>query len=242
MSDYIINGDTLKGIADAVRGVYYDNNLMTPQQMKNKIEAIQLGYDWDINAATNSRVDANGRWIRPQGYPNLDLIEIDEDSSELYLTYDLSKTPGISWISVYVDTAVGNGKYKVERGHLENNVFIADESHEQNKATYFRQDLDENDGLVQLWRVISNDNITLFGFGSHNASGSSTNYHNQLQPCVEKVGRLDWVSNISSSNAGTSTSARTWGTFWLEREAVKNNGNRALSAINSAWVNCYSLV
>ena len=190
----------------------------------------------------NIHVDGNGRWVRPQGYPNLDAIEIAEDSSELYLTYDLNKTPGIAWISVYANTVASSGKYKVERGHLENNVFVADESHEQNKDTFFRQDLDANDGLIQLWRVISNDQITVFGFGSRNASGSSTNYHNQLQPCVEKVGRLDWLSNIASSNIGTSTSARSWGTLWLEREAVKNKGNRALTSMVSAWQNCCSLV
>ena len=86
----------------------------------------------------------NYHWVRPQEYPDLDALydTIGDDESCVYLTYDLRKTPGVGWIGIYSYGAT----YYVERGHVENGTFVADESTQMSSYGYFRQALDSTNG------------------------------------------------------------------------------------------------
>ena len=152
---------------------------MTPAQIQTKLEESRLSPKIESVAKNTST------WVRPEGYPNLDILKagIGDTESAIYLTYDLSKTPDIAWIGVYTAGAT----YYVARGHIANNVFVADyTSSAISGSGYFRQALDSANGNVQLWKVYSSGNLTRFGFSTNSATTAECHL-NTLQPCVERV-------------------------------------------------------
>lgn len=237
MSRYTIEGETLTGLADAVRRMRHEKNQMTPAQIEAKIRASRLGIPIDVSCHV-----IDGRWVRPEEYPDLDSIEITDDFDGVYLTYDLRKTPGYGWIGIYTTLAVSGKKWKVERGHLSNGEFISDYSSENlNSGAYFRQTLDNANGDVQLWKISSSDgHISGCRFCTL-TSTSANNLNNTLQPCVERVGRLDWLSGSLTGSHGTGGTYTAFPTVWLERDAVKTEGKGKLTSLGSAWSNAYSL-
>ena len=235
---YVVKEETLTGIADAVRGMRYEKGEMTPTEIEAKIRASHLG----IPITVSNHIDPEtGKWKRPAEYPDLDSIDIPDDFDGVYLTYDLRKTPGYGWIGVNCELHETGGTYTIERGHLENGVFIVDETHTENDNVTFRQALDDAYGDVQLWRVrSSNKKIARFGFMADGVS-NNTNQGNMLQPCVERVGRLDYVISIAGNNINTNPSYKSYGTVWLERDAVKITGKQKCTSCQNAWRYCYSL-
>ena len=167
-----------------------------------------------------SDVDENGHWIRPQEYPNLDLVQMPDSFDGAYFTYDLRINQEINWISLYCNTSDSGGKYNVERGHLENNVFVADESFNNNtKGTYFRQALDVANGEVQLWRVYSTNKITQLTFGYYTGWNNKAAMDNN-QPCVERRASLDYMTTHTGSPM--STSSRCWATMYLKKDYLED--------------------
>lgn len=233
MSTYFVNGDTMTGIADAIRFKTDTTDTMLPSEMIDKINGITYGCNISIS---NHMV--GGKWVRPSEYPDLDSITIPSDFDGMYLTYDLRKTPGYGWIGLYIQIESSSGKYYVERGHLENGVFVADETYEQARNSYFRQALDETYGDVQLWRVTGVGHILRKGFCPSTAS-SSTAIFNQLQPCVECVGRLDYLNNLVGTVRSRSSIAQS--TLWMEHEAIKISGEKNITVLSNVWRGCYSL-
>ena len=233
MSQYLIQDTTLSGIADAVRDLRHEKGLMTPAQIEAKIKSTSLGFPIKIS---NHMV--NGQWVRPQEYPDLDSITIPSDFDGMYLTYDLRKTPGYGWIGIYCQCDSSSGEFYVERGHLESGEFVIDETHTQAKNTYFRQALDSTYGDVQLWRVRGKGRITRKGF-CPSTSSSSTALINQLQPCVECVGRLNYLNNLVGTNSSTSSIAQS--TYWMEHEKIVCSGLKSVAQISRTWADCYSL-
>ena len=128
-------------------------------------ELDELGYDMGIDTDESF---SDEDWTRPEEYPDptvLDLTDLDG----VYLTYDLTKTPGYGWIGIYVLNTVASTPIYFERGHITNNEFIVDETftgtHASTSTGYcFRQALDPENGDVQLWRVRSNDQIKRIAF------------------------------------------------------------------------------
>ena len=149
MSTYFIESSTLTDLADSIRNMRKEKGTMTPSQMKAKIEASTLGIPVTVHINKTT-----GKWERPQEYPDLDSIVLPQDFDGVYMTYDLRKTPGMAWIGIHASVKNG-GSFDVDRGHLENNVFVSDETHRCGNGTYFRQDLDMANGDIQLWRVKS---------------------------------------------------------------------------------------
>lgn len=229
---YIVFGDTLEGIADSVRKKTNTTERLTPAQIKAKINQIRLGIP--VNVSNHINPDT-GEWERPSTWPNVDTITIPDGFDGVYLTYDLSLTPGYGWIGVSCDLGE-SGTYTVERGHLENGVFVADYA-QTLSGGYFREALDEQYGSVQLWRVSSTAHITKFGFVSSSATTANA-IVNRLQPCVEAIGSLTWVTDLSSTQ---SQNARCYGTQWLERDARACGGNGVCTTMSNCWFNCYNL-
>lgn len=226
-------------IANAIREKNFSNSTYRPNQMAAAIKAISNGIDIDPQPDIYPDGDT---WTRPSNYPNLDSINIPVDFDGVYMTYDLNRTPGWGFIGIYVNTSTNNTKYYVERGHLENGEFVADYTAEQTKATYFRQDLDEANGTVQLWRVYSTAHITRFAFvGSGTATGSMR--YNATQPCVERRGQLLYVTDCSSYlNVRYNVSDGIFGTFWLERDNLDIGKNSVVTTFSCMYGWCYRLV
>lgn len=191
-----------------------------------------------IPVISNHTNAETGLWDRPVEWPDVESIELPSDFDGIYLTYDLTKTPGYGWIGVYVQTKT-NTTYLVERGHLENSAFVVDESHTVAWKGYFRQALDDTYGNVQLWRVSSLGQIERFGF-TPNTDTNNNNFNNFLQPCVEKYGQLPYIISLQGSY-GTSWNSVCYSTQWLESDIVDIGRNSVVSSLIGAWQNCYSL-
>ena len=233
MSKYTVDSSTMTGIANAIRNKRNETGSLTPAQMIAKIKDIKTG------TPVNPQVHYSSTgWVRPNNYPNLDVLfsTIADTESKMYLTYDLTKTPGYGWISMYL----AGGTYYVERGHISNGAFVADwTSSAMSSGAYFRQALDSANGDIQLWCVRSAGNITRFGFGT-NTTTNANNYQNNVQPCVERCGKLPYVTNLASSISTVSTNI-CMGTQWLERDNLIVGKYSNVTSLSSMYNGCYNL-
>ena len=232
MSKYAIEDSTLSGIADAIREKKLHNNLLTPEDMPEEIRTIPGGIDTDID----SYVSRNDEWERPVDWPDLDSIDITDGFDGVYMTYDLRKTTGYGWIGLYVQTELTPNTYTVERGHLENGVFVAERTTEMTQR-YFRETLDEADGNIQLWRVSSEKHITRIGFVT-NSTVQAENVQNNMQPMVERRGVLPYVTDLSGSPSVSSTST-SMGTIWLENDNMIPGG--VVTTMSGMYNQCHRL-
>ena len=234
---YSIEKPTLTGIADAVRNLRHEKQQMTPAQIEAKIRASHLGIPIQVTCHINPET---GQWERPADWPDLDALaaQIVGDADCLYLTYDLRKTPGYGWIGVYAKTA-DNSAWTAERGHVENGVFVADETISTASAGYLRRALVDAEGDVQLWRISSTGHITNIGFCPNTATNAD-NFQNNLQPCVERAGTLPWCVRWAGT-VGVNYNYTCGGTMWLERDAKIAGKLAVVKDLSSCYNGCYSL-
>ena len=176
-------------------------------------------------------------YTRPNTYPdfsNMDMTDFDG----VYLVYDLDKTPGYGFISIYATTkTTATGCISVDRGHLSNNTFVSDESFTMNSGAYFRQTLDPTNGTVQIWRITSDRHFSRISFTGSTAANATTLW-NFTQPCVERYGRLPWVENLSTTINATWSSG-SWVTEWLVADHVKDVVS--VTNMSGAWSSAYNL-
>lgn len=239
MSEYIIQDTTLNGIADAIRDMRKETGTMTPSQMISKINDTKL--QMPVNVSIVDHTDpVTGKWVRPQGYPDLDTVEIGDNFDGVYLTYDLTKTPSYAWIGLYVKTTQSGGVFSIDRGHLSNGEFVVDDTNSVSTGSYFRQALDTTNGDVQLWRITATKSIERVDFATNTSGSSSTNFYNNFQPCVERVGRLDYMIPTWGT-MGTSPTNTMRTTVWLERDAIKCKCLNTGGSLNGAWSNSWNL-
>ena len=215
-----------KDICDAVREKTHTDALMLPPEVAAKIRSIN---------PTPGPSPTPGEWVRPDGWPDLDAVNLTGFDG-VYLTYDLTKTEGYGWIGLYATTA-DRTSWTVERGHLEAGQFVAERTVQAVNGGYFREPLDDTYGTIQLWRVSTSGHITELKFVPLTATGAS-NMNNNLQPCVERVGRLPYVVNFSSG-FGVSQWDRCWGTLWMQHDKLIDVSSA--TTLSGAWNNCYSL-
>lgn len=246
MSKYLIDETTMSGIADAVRDMRHEKAKMTPAQIEAKIRATRLGIPITISNHINPET---GKWERPAEWPDIDALaaKLSDTDECVYLTYDLRKTPGYGWIGIYVQNNTNNTPFWIERGHIEDDEFIADESHEQisinsNAATstrYFRQALDETYGEIQLWRVRSESHIERLGFATNSTTNAEC-FQQNMQPCVDRAGNLPYCTNLTST-INTSANNNCMGTIWLEHDALIPSKLSNVTTLAYCWNNCFSL-
>ena len=211
-----------KDICDAVREKTHTDALMLPPEVAAKIRSI-------------NPTPTPGEWVRPEGWPDLDSIDLTGFDG-VYLTYDLSRTEGYGWIGLYATTA-DRTSWTVERGHLEAGQFVADRTEQAVNGGYFREPLDDTYGTIQLWRVSASGHITELKFVPLTATNAS-NMNNNLQPCVERAGRLPYVVNFSS-NFGVAQTRRCCGTQWMQHDKLLDVSS--VTTLYCAWQYCYSL-
>ena len=215
-----------KDICDAVREKTKTEALMLPPEVAAKIRSIN---------PTPGPSPTPGEWVRPESWPDLDSIDLTGFDG-VYLTYDLSKTEGYGWIGLYATTA-DRTPWTVERGHLEAGQFVAERTKRVASSVYFREPLDDTYGTIQLWRVSASGRITELKFVPLTATIAS-NMNNNLQPCVERVGRLPYVGNFISS-IGTAQTNRCCGTLWMQHDKLLDVFS--VTALQNAWNSCYNL-
>lgn len=235
MAKYAIEKETLTEIADAVRELRCEDAEMIPAEMAAKIHLSTIGLPVVIEGGLPST------WVRPSDWPDLDSIQMDDDFDGLYLTYDLRKTPGYGWIGLYVEMRAKTEHFFVERGHLENGVFVADESYEKTNTNYFRQALDEADGDVQLWRVYAPAGHIIACRFCPLSNTTADNQNNMAQPCVERVGQLRHITKLASDSMSTRYNYITWGTIWLERCKCNIGGDGIVTSMSGCYHDCWSL-
>ena len=215
-----------KDICDAVREKTHTDALMLPPEVAAKIRSIN---------PTPGPSPTPSEWVRPDGWPDLDSIDLTGFDG-VYLTYDLTKTEGYGWIGLLAKTS-GQASWTVERGHLEAGQFVAERTEQVANNEYFREPLDDTYGTIQLWRVSTSGHITELKFVPLTAT-SASNMYNNLQPCVERVGRLPYAGNFSSG-LGTVQTNRCWGTLWMQHDKLLDVSS--VTTLSGAWQSCYSL-
>ena len=211
-----------KDICDAVREKTHTDALMLPPEVAAKIRSI-------------SPTPTPGEWVRPEGWPDLDAVNLTGFDG-VYLTYDLSQTEGYGWIGLYATTA-DRTSWTVERGHLEAGQFVAERTEQAANGGYFREPLDDTYGTIQLWRVSASGHITELKFVPLTATNAS-NMSNNLQPCVERVGRLPYVVNFSST-FGVAQTSRCCGTRWMQHDKLLDVSS--VTNLKNAWQDCHNL-
>ena len=225
----------MTGIADAVRKMRHEKTLMTPATIEAKIKASHLGIP--IVVSTHM---VDGHWVRPDEYPDLNALSAQLGANEdcAYFTYDLRKTEGYGWVGQYAETADG-AKWHVERGHVASGAWVTDESHEMSSGAYFRQDLDDAYGDVQLWRVRSEGSITKLYYVS-NTDKNANNCQIGIQPCVESGGQLLHLTTLASDvTTNASWNSKCSATQWIERDGIKRGG--AVVSLSNTFNFAYSL-
>ena len=211
-----------RDICDAVREKTHTDALMLPPEVAAKIRSI-------------NPTPTPGEWVRPDGWPDLDTVDLTGFDG-VYLTYDLTKTEGYGWIGLFATTA-DRTPWTVERGHLEAGQFVAERTEQTASGGYFREPLDDTYGTIQLWRVSASGHITELKFVPLTATNSS-NMNNNLQPCVERVGRLPYVVNFSSG-FGVAQWNRCCGTMWMQHDKLLDVSS--VTNLSAAWAYCYNL-
>lgn len=232
MAKYSINDTSLAAIADKIREKNWKEDPMTPAEMVAAID--KMGPPMDIDERPDYyRAEP---WVRPAEYPNLELIDLT-DFDGVYMTFDMRKTPGYGWVGLYGERALNYSIY-IERGHLDqDNVFVVDEQHTIANKGFFRQALDEANGEVQLWRMWSKGHLTRVAFAT-NSGTSAQNFINQLCPCVERRGRLPYMTSCTTS-VDTRYNYVTFGTMWLCRDDIMDVVS--VTNMSNAYENCYEL-
>lgn len=233
-----IQSDTLADMAAAVRGLTHENKPLTPAEMAEAVSSHRLGVP--VSAGVSHDHMANGKWVRPEGWPDLDALKatIPDGETCVYLTYvlDLVDRP-------YVGLYATGAAWYAERGHVEGGQFVADESTSVKSGSYYRAMLDPSDGAVQLWRMRSSGNVTRIGFAA-NSGTNAQNYAILAQPCAERAGRLPHLTSMagltSTSGNPIATSAYnsvSFVTALLERDSLDIGGvvTTLAAAYRYAW-------
>lgn len=237
-SEYIVSAANLRAMADAIREKTGQAGLITPNQMAAAIAAIPSGGGVEVeplNATENGVYTApegtayspvtvavdTDEWQRPADWPDLDGIQLSEELVyDLYLTYDLRK---VDW-PAFISLQDNGGTHTLERGHLEDGVFVSDESVSQTTWNTFKQALDGSHGDVQLFRYRCTQACP-FGFSNFDCWVAS------MQPCVEMVGKIGGTVLAIADNNSFHTSflehvklsgyANTWNGMYNGAYALK---------------------
>ena len=243
MSTYTIQDTTLTGLADKVRKIwaYPSSKTFTPAQMIDKLDNTNIFF-----TDNNSMSGTSTPWNRPSSWPDLDSVTLPTagNGDDVYLTYDLTKVSDEvdPFISLYI-RPTSSATITVQRGTISNGTFTAAATTTSSVSgnTVYRvfEELDSTNGDVQVWRITSTSPLNRFGFIP---ATSGATRQNMMQPCVERYGRLDGLTSLSSGVSSSGNSDIAWGTFWLEREKLYMAGSGQCTNLSGSYNKCYSLV
>lgn len=183
MSTVTINDQYLHDIANSIRKMKRTSNPITTDSMAGEIESINIGYD------------PNEKWHRPIDWPDYSAIDISEFDG-MYYTYDTTVQNGFVGI-----TATVTGGYVVERGQIVNGVFTPNKATNVASGDDYVEMLEPTGSGYVVYKVYAQDAdnpITRIGHVALTTavSGDGTTKIYQLQPLLERYGRLPNVTTL----------------------------------------------
>lgn len=200
---------------------------------------VNHGADTTNNIIANLDTSSYVPWTRPNGWPNLDSINIPSDFEGVYLTFDNSANLPYYIASFYCNVT-NSGSYVVDIGYLNNSTFTVLQTSTVGQGAYQRINYSSIDHttypyvVIRLTPAIATNHFTRCQFGSLPVANTGTivagyYYHNY---CLERRGRLPWVNVLvnSSTNYG-------WCTMYMQKDATLIGINNAISGSNfaAAW-------
>lgn len=216
--NYIIQGKSVKDIADAVRSKRNVQlspvGTMTPAEIAAEVYKIRLG------CPINVTMHGSGVWERPSEWPNLDLLE--RHDNELFMTIDNSGRIDDPFLSVAV-TTTDSSAVTYQIGSIANGAFVATETDTVASGGTYTRIFAAGDGVYPVVRIAATANITNFDFKA--ATVDNHSYVARYNAIVERVGRIYSFRGV-------------WGTYWLERDSTLVS---YLTTLETTWSSCYSL-
>ena len=218
--NYIIQGKSIKAIADAVRAKRNVQlspvGTMTPAEIAAEVHKIRLGCPIAVSMHTNG----NGEWERPEEWPDLDLLT--RHDNEVFMTIDNSGRIDDAHLSVSVTTVDTSG-VTYEVGGIVDGAFVAEETTTVASGTVYTRVFDQGDAPYPVVRIAATANIIGFGFNGLTVDGHK--YDERYNAVVERVGKIYTYNGI-------------WGTYWIERDSTIIG---YMTSMQYTWSNCYSL-
>lgn len=225
MSKYSVEGQTMADIADGVRWRTGKYNQMSTAEM-----VAELKKNYGVNRRHSvDIIPDDGPWVRPSGWPDLDSLNLEMAGNDfIYMTYDANReASAIVW---HIETA-DRQPATLDIGHIENGVYVVDETYSVNNNTDFVKWTDDYSGYLVL-RITGQ--IARCYAKSTTRDGQTQHY--RQQPILE---RIAWVPHLINFCTGYSSNA--WGVYTLEREKVANGDGSALKTLYYAWAYCRRL-
>lgn len=218
MSMYSIDGQTMSGIADAARWRTGTYDSMTIDKMIGEMKK-----HYGIYRKHTVDILPEEPLVRPAGWPDLDSLNLQMSGDDfIYMTYDANKeASAISW---HIETE-DKQPATFDIGHIENGVYVVDETHSVSHNTNYIRWTDDLSGYLVL-RVTGQ----IARCYSVNATRDGQTQHFRQQPILE---RIAWVPHLVSFC--TTYSGNAWTMYTLEREKVANGDGTALKNLYYAW-------
>ena len=226
VSRYAILGDDIQSIADAVRLRTGHFDRMDIPAMVERLKESFIA----PTAVTQYCALDDIPWTRPADWPDLDSLNLQMSGDDfIYMTYDAGKeASAIAW---HIETADGNPA-TLDIGHIENGLYIADETHEILHRQNYVQWTDDLDGFLVL-RVTG----PVTRCYSISTSRDSCAQSSRQQPILERVAWVPHMTAFSASNV----SNVAWATWLLERDVVANEDGEALTDMSYMYQECSRL-
>lgn len=221
----VIDNETLEELNDAVgyRVGDFDNRNI-PQMIENLKKDFFQSRKYDI--MPDYHIES---WVRPQEWPDLDSLNLQMEGDDfIYMTY--KNTDGRAAIAWHIEKISGGKDITVTMGHIENGVYVVDETITNSSNNYVRW-LTDNDPDYIVVRITGD----IYRCYSYAVSANGATQHMRKQPVVE---RIAWVPHLQYF---CSSSSQAWGQFMTQREKVANGDGTALTSLYYAWAYCRDL-
>lgn len=224
VSRYSVDEQTMSGIADGVRwrtGLY--DKLSTAEMVA------ELKKNYGVYRRHGIDICPEESWARPADWPDLDSLNLEMSGDDfIYMTYDACRdASAIVW---HIETA-DRKPATLDIGHIENGVYVVDETHSVNHNTDYVRWTDDLKGYLVL-RITGQ--IERCYSKSTTRNGQTQSF--RQQPILE---RIAWVPHLI--NFCTTYASNCWGTYTLEREKTANGDGNALKTLYYAWAYCRRL-
>lgn len=134
----------------------------------------------------------DSQWIRPSNWPDLDSLDLTNETNCIYLTFDCRAAK-----AGYSRDIIGTRQYSShqwQRGSIVNGTFVPVATYTTSLNTPFWEYLPTDEGDFVVYKAINTDGINLaFGTGSL-PSGETIGHYNY--PCVEILAKGASFSNM----------------------------------------------
>lgn len=223
MATVTTNNAYYTAIAEALRAKTGGTETYKPAQMAAAISVIPSGGS-----------DA-GTWVRPSNWPNYDLLD-RTNMEAVFFTYDcryaIEKPELEDWMCVIATTS--SGQWKLERGYIDTTGFHAVWSSTAVSNTPIFNLLPTDEGDFVVYRLTADGSAHLTQVSMKSNTSGGTNETVYAQHCVERWGRLPYVTSFTGSH-----SSIQWGCHHVVSESIIDC--TAVTSLRNCWNSCTSL-